>query len=198
MIWRFVVVLASAAAFIRCLAQTAFVTNCCYMIGNTRGFSGLDMFVTGWMGVLGSWLHPLLFFSITGAWICSCIGSQSGFIVWAFVSFALIAGFPTLLSNAGYAAWLANPMIVATWFLYLGERRPAALTSSVFALGLILAFLSVGDVPLDDKLDPVEIVSYGTGYWLWMASAGVLAAGVSADTLLRHFIASETQSAPQD
>jgi hypothetical protein len=140
--WRAAVVAVSAAAFIRCLTQTAFVTECCYVVGDTRSFDGLEMLFTGWMGVL------------------------------------------SLPSNAGYAAWFANPVIVAVWFLYLGDKRPAALILAALALGLMLTFLLVTDVPLSDKLTPVEIISYGTGYWLWIASAGILAAGASAEMLL--------------
>jgi hypothetical protein len=65
------------------------------------------------------------------------------------------------------------------------------LISAVSALGLTLTFLRVADVPLSDKLTPVEIISYGTGYWLWIASAGFLVAGVSADTFLFRSIASD-------
>jgi hypothetical protein len=89
-----------------------------------------------------------------------------------------------LPSNAGYAAWPANPMIVAAWFLYLGDKRLAALILADLALGLTLTFLLVTDVPLSDKLTPVEVIAYGTGYLLWIASAGILVAGVSADMLL--------------
>jgi hypothetical protein len=188
--WQSAVVLVSAAAFIRSLTQIAFVTECCYVVGDTRGFSGLDMLVTGWMGVLGSWLHPVLFVSIIGAWVCVCIESRFGAVVWALFAIGVVATFPgTVLPNAGYAAWLANPIIVTTWFIYLAGKRPAALISAVSALGLTLTFLRVSDVPLSDKLTPVEIISYGSGYWLWIASAGVLVAGVSADTFLFRHIA---------
>jgi hypothetical protein len=62
--------LASAAAFIRSLTETPFVTECCYALRGTRGFSGLEMPVTGWMGVVQ--LDPLLFVSIDAAWLCTC------------------------------------------------------------------------------------------------------------------------------
>jgi hypothetical protein len=65
---------------------------------------------------------------------------------------------------------------VTTWLLYLADKRPAALTSAVLAFGLTLTFLRVAHVPLGGKLTPVEIISYGTGYWVWIASAGILVA----------------------
>jgi hypothetical protein len=65
------------------------------------------------------------------------------------------------------------------------------LISAVLALGLTLAFLSVAEVPLSEKLTPVEIISYGAGYWLWIASAAILVAGVSADAFLYRYFASD-------
>jgi hypothetical protein len=97
-----------------------------------------------------------------------------------------------LVCQAGYAAWLANPIIVAAWLFYLRDKRSAALISAVLALGLTLTFLWVADVPLSDKLSPVtvKIISYGSGYWLWIASAGILVAGVSINLLLFRYVAS--------
>ena len=97
----------------------------------------------------------------------------------------MIVIFPGLvLRNAGYVAWIANPIVVATWFLYLGDRRPGALVSAVVAPGLTLTFLSVADGPLDEKFSPVKLISYGNGYWLWVASAGVLLEGATVDTFV--------------
>jgi hypothetical protein len=186
--WRAAVVLASAAAFTRCLIEIAFVTECCYVVGDTRALSGLATLVIGWGGVLGSSLHPVLFLSIIGAWLSVCIGSRFGAVVGAFCAFVVVAAFPgTVLPQVGYVAWLANPIIVSAWFLYLAGKRPAALISAVSALGLTLTFLRVTDVPLSDKLTPVEIISYGTGYWLWIGSAGCLVVGVSIDLFLSCF-----------
>ena len=85
--------------------------------------------------------------------------------------------------NLGYAAWLANPGIAATWVLYLGDKKPVAQISAVISLVLTLSFLMVKEVPFlgPKQLDPVPIVSYGIGYWLWVASAAILASGTCAD-----------------
>lgn len=54
----------------------------------------------------------------------------------ALSSIAVIGSFhEDVLPNAGYAAWLANPIIVAAWFLYLADRRSAALISAIFCIG---------------------------------------------------------------
>jgi hypothetical protein len=52
------------------LAHTCAARHTGYALRGTRGFSGLEMLVTGWMGVLQ--LDPLLFVSIVAAWVCTC------------------------------------------------------------------------------------------------------------------------------
>ena|SRR5215471_198231 len=82
--------------------------------------------------------------------------------------------------------WLANPIMVVAWIRYLRGRWSAAWTSSLFALGLTLSFLLVesllGPGPEGVNVEDFEmreIVSYGIGYWLWVASAAVLVVGVT-------------------
>ena len=141
--------------------------------------------------MLGSWLHPLLFVLIIAGWVCACARWYVAALICASCSIGVVAIFhEQVLPNAGYVAWLANPIIVAAWFFYLGDKRSAALVSAVLAFGLTLTFLWVAEVPLSDKLSDVKIISYGTGYWLWVASAGILVAGVSVDLLLFRYIAS--------
>jgi len=91
---------------------------------------------------------------------------------------------PNNSRHVGYAAWLANPVIAIAWILYVSDKQPAALISAVVSLGLTLSFLCVQDGPFGPKqLDPVPIISYGIGYWLWVASAAIVVAGMSADKL---------------
>jgi hypothetical protein len=149
------------------------------------------MLLTGWAGVLGSRLHPPLFVFIVAGWACACAKWHVAALISALLAIGVMAIFPEeVLPNAGYVAWLANAIILAAWLFYLGDKRSAALISAVFALGLMLTFLSVTAVPLSDKLGDVKIVSYGSGYWLWIASAGILAAGVSVNTFLFRYISS--------
>ena len=189
--WRAAIVLTSATMFIACLTQTAFVTECCYREWDTERAGGLVILLIGWGGVLGSSLHPLLFVSIIAGWVCACARWRVAALICASASIGVIGIFhEQVLPNAGYVAWLANPIIVAAWFIYLGNRRSSALISAVLALGLTLTFLGVAEVPLSPKLGDVKIVSYGTGYWLWIASAGILVAGVSVNLLLYRYLAS--------
>jgi hypothetical protein len=93
-------------------------------------------------------------------------------------------------SEAFNIAWLANPIIAVTWIFHLRDVRFAALISAVTALGLTLCFLWVKGVtgPGPEGVNVADfevrpIISYGIGYWLWVASAGVLAAGVTASNI---------------
>jgi hypothetical protein len=184
-LWRWAVVLTSAAVFVASLTQTAFVTECCYVVGKTLGHSGFDILLIGSGGVLEGYFQPLLFGSIIAGWICACAKRHVATALWAFVAIGLIAIFRVDgLLTPGDAAWIANPIMVTTWFLYLADKRRAALISAGLAAGLTLAFLSMAGVPMSDKLTPVDIISYGTGYWLWITSAGVLLAGVVVDVFL--------------
>jgi hypothetical protein len=47
--------------------------------------------------------------------------------------------------------------------------------------------LNNGNAAHSDKLTPVEIISYGAGYRLWIASAAIMVAGVSVDSLYPGF-----------
>jgi hypothetical protein len=133
---------------------------------------------------------------VVAAWVLACCARP----VAALIAVSVIAGLVALdlkleTSHAvGYAAWLANPIIAVTWLLYFGLLYPrvarfATLISAVTALGLTLSFLWVKDLPGPPPgvnvpdFEMMPIISYGIGYWLWVASAAILAAGMSADRL---------------
>jgi hypothetical protein len=193
--WRSAVVLTSATVFIACLTQTAFVSPGAYAKGfkdiyvESMDHSGIELLIFGWVGGLEA-LNPLVFFSIIAAWVFACNDCKKwrvAAVIAALFSIILMSIFPTA---AGYAAWLANPIIAATWLLYLSNTQPAALISALVGLGLTLSFLWVANVPLGPKLNMVPIISYGVGYWLWVASAAIVVIGVSTDMFVFRYIAS--------
>jgi hypothetical protein len=127
---------------------------------------------------------------VVTAWVLACRNR--------FAAAALIAGLVVGALTWGYQdrseaftiAWLANPIIAATWILYLRDARSAALISAVTAVGLTLCFLLAKGVtgPGPEGVNVADfetraIISYGIGYWLWIASAAVLAAGVAAGNI---------------
>jgi hypothetical protein len=87
--------------------------------------------------------------------------------------------------------WMANPILVVTWILYLCGRRSVVLITAPMALGLTLCFLLVESVlgpgPEGVNVEDFEmrtIIAYGKGYWLWVASAAALVAGATADQIV--------------
>jgi hypothetical protein len=195
--WRWVVVLTSATMFIVSLTQTAFVVDVSYNLKHVEphGHSGLDLLIVGWAGVFDG-RNLLIFPSIIAAWVFACRKRLVAAAIAALPAISLISISLSLTSappdsdgTSGYAAWLANPVIAVTWGLYLRNARPSAPISAVLELALTLSFLLVKTVPWDPKEgDFSPIISYGIGYWLWVASAAILAAGVSADVMFQRVI----------
>jgi hypothetical protein len=179
--WRSAVVLTSAAVFIACLTQTGFaiprVTYSGLFLLTTGWVAGLWIIPPGWVvwPLVGLFLNPLVFVSIIAAWPCFRNKWEGASAI--AVMFAIG---PTLICP-GEAAWVANPIIVVTWLLYLRDGRPSALIFAVVALGLTLSFLRAETAPYPELVDLSPVISYGTGYWLWVASAAIMVVGVSAD-----------------
>lgn len=79
---------------------------------------------------------------------------------------------------AGYLEWLANPFLMVSWLSALGHLRRAAGTCGVIAVVLMLVFpfRESLTIPHGGLAAPVNHISPGPGYWLWLASAVVMAA----------------------
>ncbi len=99
----------------------------------------------------------------------------------------VLGGLSVLGDVPSLLIWLANPILAVAWILYLRDRRGAALISAVAALALALCFVWVTSVlgPGPEGVNVADfemrpIISYGIGYWLWVASAAVLVAGILA------------------
>lgn len=188
--WRWAVVLTSAALFVASLTQTACIVDN-PLVPNRYS---LELLIFGPFGILYP-LNLLVWPLVVAAWMLACKRRRVAALYAVLVILVLLA--PDA-EAASYTAWLANPIIGATWLLYLCDKRHAALISSVTALGLALSFLQVKEllgpptyegVNIPD-VEMAPIISYGIGYWLWIASAGILVAGVTVGTFLFRNIAS--------
>jgi hypothetical protein len=191
--WRWAVVLTSAAVFIASLTQTACVVD----NPLAPNHPSLALLIFGPFGVFEG-PNILVWPFVIAAWVLACYKRRLGAVIAGLVAIGLMSVDFDAAGAAGYAAWIANPIIVTAWLLYVGDKRQAALISAVTALALTLSFLQVKEllgsppyrgVNIPD-FETVPIISYGTGYWLWVASAGILVAGVIVDTFLFRYIAS--------
>jgi hypothetical protein len=184
---RLAVVLTSAAAFAASLTQIACVVD------NPLEpiVASVYLLIVGPFALMGEGVNLLVWPLVIAAWVLACFRQR---LAALFAAPAILV----LVTTPTYAAWLANPIIGFAWLLYLSDKRRAALISAVTALGLTLSFLRVDEllgpptyagVNIPD-FEEVPIMSYGAGYWLWIASAGILVAGMSADTLLSRAMTS--------
>jgi hypothetical protein len=188
-ILRSVVVLAGAAIFAASLTQVGVVVD-----GSDRSVEqlnayGWDLLISGGFGVLDDPLNLLVWPLLVIVWVLACRKRFATALIVGLVVGALTLAYQGR-SEVFIIAWLANPIIAVTWILYLRDARFAALISAVTALGLTLCFLLAKGVPGPGPegvnvadFETRAIISYGIGYWLWVASAAVLAAGVAAGNI---------------
>jgi hypothetical protein len=186
---RLVIVLTGTTTFLVSLTQVGVVVD-----GSDRGIErvnayGWDLLMSGGFGVFDEPINLLLWPLVVTMWVLACRKRFAAALIAGLVVGALTWRYQDR-GEVFIIAWLANPIIAVTWILYLRASRFAALISAVTALGLTLCFLSANGVPGPGPegvnvadFETRAIISYGIGYWLWVASAAVLAAGVAADNI---------------
>ncbi len=82
---------------------------------------------------------------------------------------SFLVGFVCLLFGFSYLAWYANPLILLSVILIALRSRWAVATSAL-ALALAFSALSIETVPYNEGGDDAEVVGYGLGFFLWLAS----------------------------
>ena len=85
----------------------------------------------------------------------------------------------------GVFAWLANPLLLLSWILCLRGELRAALIISAAAVLFALSFLLHSTIVASEAPTYRAVTGYGVGYWLWLASMLIMAAGT-----LRLYLAS--------
>ncbi|WP_454858179.1 hypothetical protein [Rhizobium binxianense] len=83
---------------------------------------------------------------------------------------ALLTGWMAVTS--GMIAWLANPLLLASWVLVAFQRR-AALFTAAAAMLLALSFLLHEQIMVDEAGNYGPLGHDGAGYWCWLASIGL-------------------------
>lgn len=72
--------------------------------------------------------------------------------------------------------WLANLILFGSWSFFKKKLKISFILSSL-ALILMLSFLLVDEIKVNDGSTTSIIISYGLGYWLWVLSSFIMALG---------------------
>ena len=67
-------------------------------------------------------------------------------------------------------AWLANPLLIISWFFKLIKQIKISIVFSLMASCLTLIYLSADTIVLNEGGSRSPITSLGLGYYLWVAS----------------------------
>jgi hypothetical protein len=85
----------------------------------------------------------------------------------------LLFGVLAVGGNLANMAWLANPLLLATWLTtWFGRRTPSVIVG-LAALVLAASFLFAGTVVSNEAGIANPITGLRLGYWLWLASAAI-------------------------
>ena len=99
--------------------------------------------------------------SLTQECFCTSKGCGDSIIVFVFGVFGILSGGVGL-------SWYANPLIIASWVSIKNNKISTIL--SIIALVLSISFLFFEEIMTDESGHLRKIVSYKSGYWLWLLS----------------------------
>ncbi|QTD36296.1 hypothetical protein JL193_08970 [Polaribacter batillariae] len=72
--------------------------------------------------------------------------------------------------------WLANPLLFISWLLYKKKQKTSLILSGISFM-LMLSFLSVNQIIVNDGSTSSIVNFYGLGYWLWLFSSFIILIG---------------------
>ena len=96
---------------------------------------------------------------------CYCTTSNCGDSIMVF-----LLGWAAIVSGGAGIAWIANPLLIASW-LTLKKHLRTSMFLSVFATLLALSFLLFDNIIDSESGHRHEIISYKAGYWFWTGSS---------------------------
>jgi len=115
-------------------------------------------------------LRPLLVLSVL-AFVLSL-----GFEAFSVADGGTFAGWQCLAfgwwgMTTGCYAWLANPLLFASWATCGAGVRLAAAITAFLSAALMLSFLEVRTLSTSASGVRIGIAHMGAGFWLWFASS---------------------------
>lgn len=123
----------------------------------------------------------LLLLSLTQKAYCTTTTCSDSIMVFLLGSIGFIFGGAAL-------CWLANPLLIASWYFIKKTKRSMFLSTGAFIISML--FLTSGSVLDNENGNYHPIVSYESGYWLWLCSClitmiGNFAIQLHINTLVR-------------
>jgi hypothetical protein len=102
---------------------------------------------------------------------------------------SFLIGFACLLFGFSYVAWFANPLfLVSVVFLSL-NRSGMALATSTASLILAATTFLIQKAAYNEAGDMANVVGYGLGFYLWIASISVILLTSGLSTKAKRVIA---------
>ena len=74
--------------------------------------------------------------------------------------------------------WLANPLLLVSWFLFKKKSKTSFILSGI-AFILMLSFLFVDEIIVNEGSTTSIVNFYGLGYWFWVFSSFIMLVGNS-------------------
>lgn len=96
---------------------------------------------------------------------CYCTSSGCSHSLMTF-----LLGWAGLFKGGASVTWLANVFLILSWIL-IEKRTKIAMFSSVVAFLLAFSFVLFDEVLTGESGHYHKIVSYKSGYWLWLGSS---------------------------
>jgi hypothetical protein len=87
---------------------------------------------------------------------------------------SFLPGFVCFLFGFSYIAWFANPLFLLSFILLSANRSGTALATSAASLILASTTFLIQKVPYNEAGQTAEVVGYGLGCYLWIASMCVI------------------------
>jgi hypothetical protein len=72
--------------------------------------------------------------------------------------------------------WLANPLLLGSWIFFRKKPKASFILSGI-AFILMLSFLLVDEIIVNDGSTTSKVNFYGLGYWLWLFSSFIMLIG---------------------
>ncbi|MEO0470321.1 MAG: hypothetical protein AAF206_11910 [Bacteroidota bacterium] len=90
----------------------------------------------------------------------------------------LLLGWLGVLVGGAGLAWLGNPFLILSWFLFRAKKTGLALVSACIAVGFAASFWFQDEIMVNEAGHYKDITVYASGYWFWLSSCMVMVLGI--------------------